>query len=197
MKYIKTLDTLIEEFKKFPTIGRKTAERLAFNLLSKDPIEVDYFIKSILDATKNLSTCPTCGIIMDKDECSICNNEERSDTVICVVESSKDAFFFEKLSIYDGVYHVLGGVISPIDNIGPKDINIASLLDRVTPNTKEVIIATNADLEGEATASYLSRLIKSKSIKVSRLAHGLPMGADIEYADEVTLAKALEARREL
>ena len=181
-----------------PGIGQKTATRLAFHTIEMKDEVVNEFAKSLLSAKRDLSFCHICGNLTEEDPCAICRDKSRDQSTILVVEEPKDVMALEKVREFRGLYHVLHGVLSPMEGTGPEDINLASLISRLHNETvKEVIIATNATTEGEATAMYLSRLIKPAGIKVTRLAHGLSVGSDIEYADEVTLLKAVEGRREL
>lgn len=197
--YSPSIEKLIESFAKLPSIGSKTAARLAFHMLNASEQETQDFINSILNAKKNLKYCSKCFNISDTDPCPICGNEKRNHKSICVVEDVRDIIAMERTHEYKGVYHVLHGSISPMNGIGPEDIKIKELLNRLAGEEKieEVIIATNPRVEGEATAMYLSKLIKPFGIKVTRIAHGVPVGGDIEYADEITLTKALEGRREI
>lgn len=196
--YAKPLNRLINELSKLPGIGGKTAQRLAFHILSMEDNEAMNLADAIMYAKKSMTYCSVCGNLTDTDPCSICLDESRNRSQICVVESPKDVVAMEKIREYHGYYHVLHGAISPMDGIGPDDINLRSLIMRLQDeNVKEVIIATNPNIEGEATAMYIARLIKPSGIKVSRIAHGIPVGSDLEYADEVTLLKAVEGRREL
>ena len=183
---------------KLPGIGYKTAQRLAFHILSLEDNEAGELALAITDAKREMKYCSVCGNLTDQDPCVICSDPSRNTDVICVVESPKDVAAMERIREFDGLYHVLHGVISPMDGIGPDDINLKSLITRLQQNdVKELIIATNPNIEGEATAMYIARLIKPAGIKVTRIAHGLPVGGDLEYADEVTLLKAMEGRREL
>lgn len=183
---------------KLPGIGPKSAARLAFYVLDMKEDDVLDFAKALVDAKRNLSFCSVCGHITDKDPCYICADTSRDRSVICVVQESKDVIAMEKMRDFHGLYHVLHGTISPMDGIGPEDINIPDLLKRLQDDTiEEVILATNPNVEGEATAMYISHLLKPSGIKVTRIAHGLPVGGDLEYADEVTLSKAMEGRREV
>ena len=196
--YSPTIEKLIENFEKLPSIGHKTATRLAFHILNLDETGVNDFINSIVEAKKNLKYCSTCFNITDTDPCPICASVKRDHSVICVVEDVRDVVAMEKTHEFKGVYHVLHGSISPMNGIGPEDIKIKELLERLKEtDVKEIILATNPRVEGEATAIYLSKLIKPIGIKVTRIAHGIPVGGDLEYTDEVTLSKALEGRREL
>ena len=197
-QYPKPLARLINEMSKLPGIGSKTAQRLAFYILSLEDKEAEQLAQSILTAKREMRYCSVCGNLTDTDPCSICSDPSRDGTEICVVESPKDVMAMERIREFNGLYHVLHGVISPMDGIGPEDINLMSLLKRLQDsNVKELIIATNPNIEGEATAMYIARLIKPSGIKVTRIAHGIPVGGDLEYADEVTLLKAMEGRREL
>ena len=198
MHYPEPISKLMESFMKLPGIGPKTAARLAFFVLGMKEDTVLDFAKALVDAKRNLSFCSNCGHITDIDPCMICQDQSRDRTTICVVQDPKDVIAMEKMRDYTGLYHVLQGAISPMDGIGPEDINVPSLLKRLQDETvSELILATNPTIEGEATAMYISRLVKPSGIKTTRIAHGLPVGGDLEYADEVTLSKALEGRREL
>lgn len=198
MHYPEPISKLIDSFMKLPGIGPKTAVRLAFFVLNmKEDVVLD-FAKALVNAKRNLTYCSNCGHITDQDPCYICEDSRRDQSVICVVQDPKDVIAMEKMKEYNGLYHVLHGAISPMDGIGPEDIKIPELLKRLHDEVvQEIIMATNPNIEGEATAMYLSRLLKSTGIKITRIAHGLPVGGDLEYADEVTLSKALEGRREL
>ena len=196
--YSPSIEKLIESFERLPSIGRKTAARLAFYMLNSTEEETNEFISSIVNAKKNLKYCSKCYNISDTDPCSICSNHKRNEEIICVVEDVRDVVAMEKTHEFKGVYHVLHGSISPMNGIGPDDIKIKELLSRLMDgNVKEVILATNPRVEGEATAIYLSKLIKPLGITVTRIAHGIPVGGDLEYTDEITLTKALEGRREI
>ena len=196
--YAKPLNKLINELSKLPGIGGKTAQRLAFHILSMDDKSAAELAGSITDAKKSMTYCSVCGNLTDTDPCVICSDESRDRSIICVVESPKDVVAMEKIREYRGYYHVLHGAISPMDGVGPDDINLKSLIVRLqNEEVKELVIATNPNIEGEATAMYIARLIKPSRIRVTRIAHGIPVGGDLEYADEVTLLKAMEGRREL
>ena len=196
--YAPSIEKLIEAFEKLPSIGSKTAARLAFYMLDRSEEEVNDFVGAILNAKKNLKYCSKCFNIADTDPCSICSNPTRDVSIICVVEDVKDVVAMERTHEFKGQYHVLHGSISPMNGVGPDDIKIKELLTRLMEGeVKEVILATNPRVEGEATAMYLSKLIKPLGVKVTRIAHGIPVGGDLEYTDEVTLSKALEGRREL
>ncbi|QGG49478.1 recombination mediator RecR [Lysinibacillus pakistanensis] len=198
MYYPEPISKLIDSFMKLPGIGPKTAARLAFFVLTMKEDDVLSFSKALIDAKRNLSYCSVCGNITDVDPCHICTDKQRNHSIICVVQDTKDVIAMEKMRDYNGMYHVLQGAISPMDGIGPEDINVASLLVRLQDETvQELILATNSTIEGEATAMYISRLVKPSGIRTTRIAHGLPVGGDLEYADEVTLSKAMEGRREL
>lgn len=191
------LSKLIEEFAKLPGVGRKTAQRFAFHVLDMDETEVEEFSKTLIEAKKLTKFCEVCGNLSEDKLCNICSNTKRDKSVICVVENVKDIIAMERSKEYNGVYHVLHGTIAPLSGIGPEDLNIKSLITRLSADVKEVIIATNATIEGEATAMYLARLIKPMNIKVTRIASGIPIGGDIEYTDVVTLQRALDGRREI
>lgn len=196
--YSPSIEKLIESFEKLPSIGHKTAIRLAFHMLDMTDEEITEFTTSITDAKKKLKYCSTCFNISDTDPCPICSNPKRDQSTICVVEDVRDIMAMERTHEYKGVYHVLHGTISPMNGIGPDEIKIKELLNRIRNNDiKEVIIATNPRVEGEATSIYISKLIKAFNIKVTRIAHGIPVGGDLEYTDEITLMKAMEGRREI
>lgn len=198
MEYPQPVAKLMESFMKLPGIGQKTATRLAFTVIDMKENDVNEFAKALIAVKRDLGFCSICGNITESDPCEICQDKTRDQSTILVVEEPKDVMALEKMREYHGLYHVLHGVLSPMEGTGPEDINITSLIQRLhNEEVKEVIIATNATTEGEATAIYLSRLIKPAGIKVTRLAHGLSVGSDIEYADEITLLKAVEGRREL
>ena len=196
--YSPSIEKLIESFERLPSIGHKTAARLAFYILNSSEEVTNEFISSIINAKKNLKYCSKCFNISDTDPCTICANPKRDNTFICVVEDVRDIIAMEKTHEFKGIYHVLHGSISPMNGIGPDDIKIKELLARlIDGEVKEILIATNPRVEGEATAMYLSKLIKPLGIKVTRIAHGIPVGGDLEYTDEITLTKALEGRREI
>lgn len=195
--YSPSIEKLIESFEKLPSIGHKTAARLAFYILNSSEEETNEFINSIKNAKANLKYCSKCYNISDTDPCIICSNPKRDENTICVIEDVRDIIAIERTHEYKGVYHVLHGSISPMNGIGPDDIKIKELLSRITPEVKEVILATNPRVEGEATAMYISKLLKPFGVKITRIAHGIPIGGDLEYTDEITLSKALEGRREL
>ncbi len=189
---------LIEEFEKLPGIGHKTAQRLAFHILNQPDAKVVAFANALVDARRKTMFCSVCGNLTDTDPCRICTGLKRDRATICVVENARDVVAIERMREYKGLYHVLNGVISPLEGRGPNDINIKTLMIRLSDGTvKEVILATNPNVEGEATAVYLSRLIKPMGVRTSRIAYGISVGGDLEYADEVTLAKSIEGRREM
>lgn len=189
---------LVDELSKLPGVGNKTAQRLAFFIINMSDAEVRNLSQAIVDAKSKTKYCSICGNLTDIDPCSICGNASRDQSLICVVEEPRDVIAMEKTREFKGVYHVLHGAISPLEGVGPGDIRIKELLKRVgEAEIKEIIMATNPNVEGEATAMYISKLIKPLGVKVTRIAHGIPVGGDLEYADEVTLAKALEGRREI
>ena len=196
--YIESLQTLADKFGSLPGVGKKTALRMAYSVLELPLEEAEAFAKAIVDAKEKIHLCPVCQNLTDREVCSICDDLGRDRSVICVVEDARDVASIEKVREYRGLYHVLHGVISPMNNITPDKIRIAELLGRLSGDeVKEIIVATNPTVEGEATAMYLSKLIKPLGIKVSRLAYGMPVGGDLEYADEVTLFRALEGRRDV
>jgi recombination protein RecR len=196
--YAKPLTKLINELSKLPGIGSKSAQRLAFYILSLSEAESTALAQSIVEAKANMKYCSICGNLTDVDPCSVCTDSSRDKNIICVVENPRDVSAMERIREFRGLYHVLNGAISPMDGIGPDDINLKSLIIRLQESqVAEVILATNPNIEGEATAMYIARLVKPAGIKVTRIAHGIPVGGDLEYADEVTLSKAMEGRREL
>lgn len=199
MQYPKPLGRLIGELSKLPGIGNKTAQRLAFYILSIPDRDAENLAGAIEQAKKSMCYCSVCGNLTQHDPCDICTDPKRRNDMLCVVETPQDVMAMERIREYQGRYHVLNGVISPIDGVGPEDINLKSLIVRLQKNSEisEVILATNPNIEGEATAMYIARLLKPSGIKVTRIAHGLPVGGDLEYADEVTLLKAVEGRTEL
>lgn len=191
------IEKLIEEFAKLPGIGTKSAQRLTLHVLNLPQEEVKEFAEALIKARGTLKFCSSCGNFADQDPCAICSNPSRDQGIICVVEQPKDIMSIEKIREFNGVYHVLHGNISPMQGRGPQDIKIRELVARMDPSIKEVIIATNPTIEGEATAMYIARVLKPLDVKVTRIASGMPVGGDLEYADEVTLAKAMEGRKEL
>ena len=198
MAFSASIEKLIEEFEKLPSIGHKTAVRLAFYVLNMSLDDAKKFSETIIEAREKLKYCSICGNITDEDPCTICSNTKRNKELVCVVEDVRDIIPIERTHEYIGVYHVLHGVISPMNGVGPNDINLKDLMTRIgSGEIKELILATNPNVEGEATAMYISKLVKPFNIKTTRIAHGIPIGGDLEYTDEVTLAKALENRREI
>ncbi|WP_308546538.1 recombination mediator RecR [uncultured Selenomonas sp.] len=198
MQYIAPLANLIEHFRALPGIGQKTAVRLAYHVLDMDAAAAKSLAGAILEAKEKIGYCSTCFNLSDRNPCAICSDEKRDHSVICVVEQPQDVAAMERMHEYKGVYHVLHGALSPLEGVGPDDLRIKELLTRLyDTNVKEIIMATNPNVEGEATAMYIAKLLKPSGIKVTRIAHGLPIGGDLEYADEVTLAKAMENRREI
>lgn len=196
--YATPIARLVNELGKLPGVGNKTAQRLAFYILDMEIDDARMLAESIIDAKQKIRYCSTCNNLTDSDKCYICSGADRDPDIICVVEDSRDIVAMEKTREFKGVYHVLQGVISPMQGIGPEDIKIKELLDRVKEGqVKELILATNPNIEGEATAMYISKLMKPLGIKTTRIAHGIPIGGDLEYTDEITLVKALEGRREI
>jgi recombination protein RecR len=192
------IQDLIDELSRLPGIGPKSAQRLAFHIVKQPPDDAKRLAEALLGAKERISFCQECGNVAEGERCRICRDAGRDPTVLCVVEEPKDAATIEKAGVIKGRYHVLGGAISPLDGIGPEDLRVQELLDRVErQGVAEVIIATNPNLEGNATAMYVAALLKPLGVRVTRLASGLPVGGDLEYADEVTLSQALEGRREL
>ena len=191
--YIEPIGKLINEFSKLPGVGMKTAQRFAYKVINMSDSEAQEFAAAITDVKKKVRYCKICGNFSEEEICDVCKN--RTPSVICVVKEPKDVVAIEKLNEYNGVYHVLHGTISPLDGIGPEDIDIKGLLSRLNDGVKEVILATNPDVEGEATAMYIKNLIKPLGVKVTRIAHGIPVGTDLEYADEVSLARAFVDRK--
>lgn len=192
------LTELISQFERLPGIGKKTAQRLAFSILEQPPERAKKFAEALVNAREKIHFCKCCQSLTDMEFCHICSDDARDKAVICVVEDPKDVMAFERTREYKGLYHVLHGAISPLDGVGPDQLRIKELMARLSnENVKEIIMATNPTVEGEATASYISRLVKPMGIKVTRLAYGVPVGGDLEYADEFTLARALEGRNEI
>ena len=192
------LNELIKQFSRLPGIGKKTAQRLAYSILEQPPERAREFADALVNAREKIHFCSVCQSLTELDVCQICSDPHRDKSIICVVEDPRDVMAFERTREFGGVYHVLHGVISPLDNIGPDKLRIKELMARLGDGTvKEIIMATNPTVEGEATASYISRLVKPMNIKVTRLAYGIPVGGDLEYADEYTLARALEGRNEI
>lgn len=195
-KFIPPISRLIDEFARLPGVGKKSAQRLAFHIINMDQTQAVNFAEAILDVKRKVKYCEKCFNITDQNLCDICSDPGRNQELMCIVESARDLIAIENTKEFHGFYHVLHGSISPMEGIGPNDIKIKELLVRLqNDETKEIIIATNPTIEGEATAMYISKLLKGTGITVSRLAHGIPVGGDLEYADEITLAKAIEGRR--
>lgn len=196
--YPTTIKDLIECFKKFPGVGSKTAERMALSVLKMDKETIELFAQSLKNSTTKIKQCTHCGNISEEDLCVICQNTKRNNDTVCVVEESKNIILFEKIGKYNGTYHVLNGLISPLDGINPEDINIKGLLNRVEKeDIKEIIIAVKPTIEGETTALYIKKMLENKNIKITKIAHGIPMGSDIEYIDPLTLEIALEYRSQI
>jgi recombination protein RecR len=192
------IQDLIEELSRLPGIGPKSAQRLAFHLVKADPVEAKRLAEAIVRAKERIAFCSECGNVAEEERCRICSDPGRDPTVLCVVEEPKDVATIEKAGVIKGRYHVLGGAISPLDGVGPEDLRVQELLERVERDgVTEVILATNPNLEGNATAMYVAAMLKPAGVRVTRLASGLPVGGDLEYADEVTLSQALEGRREM
>lgn len=192
-----SLDTLISEFSKLPGIGRKTAQRLALFILKQPRDEIVLFARALVDVKDKVKLCSVCANITERDPCAICVSPKRDHSLICVVEEPNDVFAIEKTNEYKGMYHVLGAALSPLDGIGPEDLKIRELLDRCNDDVKEIILAMNPDVEGEATTMYLTKLLKPLGIRLTRIARGIPIGTDLEFADDATLSKALESRIEI
>lgn len=198
MASIEPIQKLVNQLSKLPGIGQKSAQRLAYHIISMPEERVRELAVAIFNGKKHVHFCPVCGNYTDVDPCRLCSDERRNKQILCVVKDPRDVTALERMRDYEGQYHVLHGVISPMDGIGPDDIRIRELMRRLsTEPIEEVVLATNPDIEGEATAAYISRLIKPMGIKVTRIAHGVPVGGDLEYTDEITLMKAFEGRREL
>ncbi|BBM35853.1 recombination mediator RecR [Pseudoleptotrichia goodfellowii] len=194
---MKKLDDLVNVFAKLPGIGRKSAMRIAFDILEKDEKEIDDILHTIKDSYDNIKHCSVCGNLSEKDVCEICIDEKRNKNVICVVEGVRDIIAFEKSETYNGLYHVLGGKIDPLNGVTIDDLNIEKLTERLDGTVSEIILALNPDLEGETTNLYLTKILKGKNIKISKIASGIPMGGNIEYTDMATLGKSLEGRVEV
>lgn len=198
MRYPNSIQTLIECFKKLPGIGEKTAERLALSILKQDDNIVQLFSQSLLDTKRKVKRCNICNNLSEEDLCYICQSKERDSSIICVLEDPKNVIIFEKIGTYKGKYHILDGLISPLDGIGPDQLKIGYLIERVQKeNVKEVIIAVKPSIEGETTALYISKMLEGLPIKVSKLAHGIPLGIDMEYIDSITLEMALQDRQDV
>ncbi len=198
MKYPSTILNLIECFKKLPGIGEKTAERLALSILDIDSEIIDLFSNSLRDSKNKIRRCEKCNNLSESELCEICKDNSRNKSILCVVEEPKNVILFEKLNIFDGYYHVLDGLISPIDGINPEDINLSSLIERVKKDEiKEIILALKPSVEGETTSLYISKLLEATDVKISKIAHGIPIGAEIDYVDSLTLEMALENRMDI
>ena len=198
MNYPESFQKLVDCFKLLPGVGTKTAERYAFCMLDLDDEKINQFSKSISDIKKNITTCPVCGCLSESNNCLFCNDENRNNDIICVVESQKNVFIFEKLGVFKTKYHVLGRLISPMDGINPEDLSIDKLIKRIKEeNIKEVILALSPGIEGNTTALYITKLLENTPVKVTQIAHGVPIGADMEYLDTLTLEMALENRSEV
>lgn len=196
--YPTTIHNLIECYKKLPGIGEKTAERLALSTLQLDDEILNLFSKSLLDSKKKIKRCKKCNHLSEEDLCSICKNTNREQNIICVVEEPKNVIVFEKVGTYNGLYHVLDGLISPLDGVNPEDIKINELIDRINKeDIEEIIIAVKPSIEGETTAMYISKLLENVNVKITRIAHGIPLGVDMEYLDLLTLEMALEDRTDI
>ena len=193
--YPKEFRNLINYFKKLPGVGEKSAERLALSILDLSTDDVNSFASSLVESKNNLHPCNTCGFLTDKDECDICSSAQRNKNLICVLEDYKSVFAFERAGNYDGVYHVLNGLISPADGVNPEDINISKLVDKL--ESPEIIIALKSTIEGETTTLYLKKIFEGRNVKISRLSYGIPMGAEIDYLDELTLDRALSDRKQI
>ena len=198
MKYPAPIENLIECFSKLPGVGNKSAERLALSTLNLDQDVINQFSSSLLDVKTKIKKCKICNNLTDEDECSICKDKSRNKDLLCVVEDAKNIILFEKNGLFNGYYHVINGLISPLDGINPEDINLDMLIKRVEKDkVKEVVIAVKPSIEGETTALYISKLLKNKDVKVSKIAYGVPIGADIDYVDSLTLEMALENRQQI
>jgi recombination protein RecR len=194
---MKSLDNIVDEFAKLPGIGRKSAMRIAFYVLEMEDEELLNFMAVLKEGKEKIKKCSICGNLTENDICEICSDEERDSSIICIVKDSRDIIAFEKSKTYKGLYHVLGGIIDPLNGVGVDDLDIDKLTKRLTDNVKEVILALDPSLEGETTSLYLSKIIKEKDIRVSRIASGIPMGGNIEFSDIATLSRSLEGRKEI
>lgn len=193
-----SINDLIESFKLLPGIGAKTAERLAFSIIDMDKCNVDFFSDSLVNVKKKIKHCKICNTLTDEEECSICKDQNRNKEILCVLDDSKNVFLFEKMSIFKGKYHVLEGLISPLDGVNPEDIGINKLLERIKKEKfKEILFAFKPSIEGETTSLYIKKVLDGSEIRVTRLASGVPMGADMEYIDELTLERAMADRKEI
>lgn len=199
MKYPESFTRLVDHLKKLPGVGSKSAERMAYQIIDMDEEFLKNFATSLIDAKQNLGKCSICGCMCEDNLCEICKDETRDTSLICVVQTSKDVYALEKAKDYQGVYHVLNGVISAVNGVSPNDINLYSLIDRVNnSNVSEVIVATNPNIEGKSTAQFIAKLLsENKDVQVTRLAYGLPVGGNLDYADEFTLLKAIQGRRKI
>lgn len=196
--YPDSLKKVVDSFKLFPGIGERTAERLAFSVLNMENENVENIAKNLINLQKNIKQCKTCNVLTDEDTCNICSNTLRDSTTLCIVDDSKSVFLFEKMGIYNGLYHVLDGLISPIDGVTPDDIGLDKLINRIKKgNFKEIVLAVKPSVEGETTSLYIKRILEDMNIKISKIASGIPMGADIEYLDVLTLERALKDRTTL
>ena len=195
MIYPEEFEKLQEDFKIFPGIGDKSAERFVYSVYDTDIDKIEKFSKDLIEFKNNIKKCSICGHLTNKDICNICDSASRNKKIICVVEDSKSVFMLEKTGKFEGTYHVLGGLISPIDEKNPEDLNIASLIKRIDDNVEEIIIALNPSVEGEMTSLYIKKILEDKKVKISRLSYGLPMGADIEYLDPLTIIRAIDDRK--
>lgn len=191
----KSFTNLVNNLSILPGVGEKTAERFAYSIFEKDDIEVENLAQSLIDFKKNIKNCSVCGCLSDEEICDICNDKTRDNSILCIVEDSKSVFFIEKTKKYNGLYHVINGLISPIDGKNPEDLNISSLIKRIDENLKEIIIAINPSIEGEVTSLYIQKILENKNIKISRLSYGIPMGGDIEYLDPIMVSKAWDDRK--
>lgn len=196
--YPDSLKKVVDSFKLFPGIGERTAERLAFSVLNMENENVENIAKNLINLQKKIKQCKTCNVLTDEDTCNICSNTLRDSTTLCIVDDSKSVFLFEKMGIYNGLYHVLDGLISPIDGVTPDDIGLDKLINRIKEgNFKEIVLAVKPSVEGETTSLYIKRILEDMNIKISKIASGIPMGADIEYLDVLTLERALKDRTTL
>lgn len=197
MQYPQSFSTLLENFKKLPGIGEKSAERFLYAILNMDYDEVKNFSESLLECKTKIKRCSICNHLTENEICNICSDKNRNNEVICVVEEAKNVFVFEKMANYNGKYHVLNGLISPIDGINPEDIDIKGLVSRIDDSIKEVIIALDPNINGETTSLYIKKILDEKNIKISRLSYGIPLGTEIEYLDPLVIERALEDRKEI
>lgn len=198
MSYPKTINNLIESFKKFPGIGEKSAERMALSALKFDEDTINFFAENLMSIKTKIKNCKICNNLSESDKCDICLDTTRDSSILCIVEEPKDIITFEKASVFNGKYHVLGGLISPLDGITPEDINISSLIDRIqNEKIREIIIAVKPSVEGETTALYISKILSKLDVVITKIAHGVPMGADMEYLDSLTLELAFDNRMKI